>query len=183
MRFDGDIIITDPCYIIKEQDMSTKPKWDDFMDRPSYAGMSREQLVDCGFFEMQKKLNEAQKEWEKLNLDDWELCEYGEDMSLIGIENCVTSDTGYGDWSCTVFEEKSNKKLGEFCADSGMVGVFLLDDILKYNPKFDYHTEKPWTTTLIKDFHGEVDIITNENGDVVVVGAGNINFKSKQTGF
>lgn len=114
MRFDGDIIITDPCYIIKEQDMSTKPKWDDFMDRPSYAGMSREQLVDCGFFEMQKKLNEAQKEWEKLNPDDWELCEYGEDMSLIGIENCVTSDTGYGDWSCTVFEKNRTKNLESF---------------------------------------------------------------------
>ena len=139
MRFDGDIIITDPCYIINNDNAVKR--------------------------------------------DDWELCEYGEDMSVIGIKNCVTSDTGCGDWSCTVFEENSNKKLGEFCADAGMVGVFLLDDVLKYNPKFDYHTEKPWTTTLIKDFHGEVDIITNENFEVEVVGVGNINFKSKQTGF
>ena len=138
MRFDGDIIITDPCYIINDDNIAKR--------------------------------------------DDWELCEYGEDMSVIGIKDCVTSDTGCGDWSCTVFEENSNKKLGEFCADSGMVGVFLLDDILKYNPKFDYHTE-PWTTTLIKDFHGEVDIITNEDGEAEVVGVGNINFKSKQTGF
>lgn len=139
MRFDGDIIITDPCYIINDDNTAKR--------------------------------------------DDWELCEYGEDMSLIGIENCVTSDTGCGDWSCMVFEEGSNRKLGEFCADSGMVGVFLLDDVLKYNPKFDYHIENPYTTTLIKGFHGEVDIVMNEDGEAEVIGEGNVNFKSRQTGF
>ena len=65
-----------------------------------------------------------------------------------------------------------------------MVGVFLLDEILKYNPDFDYHINKKWTTTLIKDFDGEVYFDVDENEDEVkVVGKGNINFVGRQTGF
>ena len=29
--------------------------------------------------------------------------------------------------------------LGSFCADAGMATVFLLDEVLKHNPDFDYH--------------------------------------------
>lgn len=43
------------------------------------------------------------------------------------------------------------KNIGGFCADAGMVAVFLLDEVLKYNPNFDYHINRLWTTTLIKD--------------------------------
>lgn len=68
-----------------------------------------------------------------------------------------------------------------------MVGVFLLDEVLKYNPDFNYHIERPWTTTLIKNFDGEIDfeIVFHSNGDnsVSVVGRGNINFETRQTGF
>lgn len=86
--------------------------------------------------------------------------------------------------------------MGEFCADAGLVAVFLLDEVLKYNPNFDYHTERPWTTTLIKDFDGDIELSvvpftyidedTNEeceDSEVRVVGTGNINFYTTQTGF
>ena len=29
--FKGDILITDPCYICKDRDESTRPKWDDYI--------------------------------------------------------------------------------------------------------------------------------------------------------
>ena len=45
-----DIIITDPCYVIKE------------------------------------------------NTDDWEKCEYGDKMEVLGIKNYKVRDTIYGDW-------------------------------------------------------------------------------------
>lgn len=133
----GDIIITDPCYIIKD------------------------------------------------DTDDWELCSCGRNMKVLGINNYLCNSTIYGDWSCTTFEENSNRKMGEFCADAGLVAVFLLDEVLKYNPDFDYHKKRLWTTTLIKNFRGEVslELIENEYGEEVsVFGKGNVNFYTKQTG-
>jgi hypothetical protein len=188
MKFKGDIIITDPCYIM----------------RRNADGSSR---------------------------DDWDSCGYGDNMQALGIKTFLTSDTEYGDWSCTTVKdckeseailiklntnysklwntynnpkgkdqalidtlEKERKEiqesgkefvLGEFCADAGLVSVFLLEEVLKYNPEFNYHTEKPWTTTLIKDFDGDIEIThrgEGENREVSVVGKGNINFYTTQTG-
>ena len=141
MKFKGDIIITDPCYITRKKN----------------------ELTD----------------------DDWEACDYGENMSALGLTHSISRSTIYGDWSCTVYNIDTREELGEFCADAGMVAVFLLDEVLKYNPDFDYHIKRPWTTTLIKDFDGDVDFqIVEEDGEeeVLVVGKGNINFVGLQTG-
>jgi len=147
MKFKGDIIITDPCYITKD------------------------------------------------DTNDWELCEYGENMEKLGIKTYLTRNTIYGDWSCTTFNSDTHEPIGQFCADAGLVSVFLLDEVLKYNPNFDYHLNRPWTTTLIKDFDGEIEInvigveYKNEEGyteideEVRVIGKGNINFYTTQTGF
>ena len=121
-----------------------------------------------------------------------------ENMEQFGFTSYMCRNTIYGDWSCTTDTEKI---LGEFCADSRMVGVFLLEEVLKYNPEFDYHITRPWTTTVIKDFHGEVSFdvktiegIYEENTEywkkgekweertLEVVGTGNINFFTRQTG-
>lgn len=115
-NFDGDIIITDPCYIIRD---------------------------DGG----------------------WERSNHGDNMEAIGIHNHITHYTLYGDWSCTTFNSDTKEKIGEFCADAGRVSVLLLDEVMKYNPEFDYHINKPWTTTLIKDFRGVVEfVVVHEEG-------------------
>lgn len=108
--FDGDIIITDPCYIIRED-------------------------------------------------NDWGKCGYGSNMEMLGIKNYITRDTLYGDWSCTTFNSDTKEVIGEFCADAGLVSVFDLAEVLAYNPDFDYHTERTWTTTLVKDFKGTVQFV------------------------
>lgn len=151
MKFKGDIIITDPCYICKD--------------------------------------------------GDWHRCNCGDNMEILGINTYICRDTIYGDWSCTTFDSDTKECIGEFCADAGMVAVFLLDEVLKYNPDFDYHIKRPWTTTFIKDFDGEVNfkvVHTEgkyeedteywnkgdkwENDEVHVIGKGNINFVGRQTG-
>ena len=136
-----DIIITDPCYVIKE------------------------------------------------NTDDWEKCEYGDKMEVLGIKNYKVRDTIYGDWSCTTFNTDTKEPIGKFCADAGLVGVFSLKEILEYNPDFNYHVERKWTTTLIENFTGDVwfKIDTHEGSEyndksVHVIGNGNINFRTEQTG-
>lgn len=73
------------------------------------------------------------------------------------------------------------EKIGHFCADAGMVAVFLLDEVLKYNPDFDYHINREWTTTLIKDFDGEINYYVDD--DAHIIGVGNVNFFTTQTGF
>lgn len=142
MYFKGDIIITDPCYIIREKN----------------------ELTD----------------------NDWEACSYGDNMEVLGIHNYLCRNTIYGDWSCTTYNTDTDEELGEFCADAGLVSVFLLEEVLKYNPDFDFHIKRPWTTTLVKDFDGEIEIkeveVSNDV-EVHVVGTGNINFYTKQTGF
>lgn len=117
--FRGDIIITDPCYIIRAEQHGTTP----------------------------------------IYKDDWDACNYGENMEALGIYNYLTHGTLYGDWSCTTFNKITKEPIGDFCADAGLVSVFSLDEVLKYNPDFDWHTSRPWTTTWIKDFDGSVQIV------------------------
>jgi hypothetical protein len=119
---------------------------------------------------------------------DWDKCKYGTDMKkLDNITNYESSSTIYGDWSCTVYEgnieqhSNNNKTLGSFCADAGMVAVFELDEVLKYNPNFDNHINKKFTTTTIPNFNGEITI-ENINNSIHVIGKGNVNFYSIQTG-
>ena len=180
MKFKGDIIITDPCYIIKE-----------------------------------------------INSEDWDKCDFGDNMEVLGINHYISESTIYGDWSCTTWDlgNKDPKKfaddlcdfyiemertkglhgklsqeyknkleeldskfsnlkvLGKFCADAGLVAVFLLDEVLKYNPDFRYHINKPWTTTLIKDFDGEIEYYLDKETSAHILGTGNINFCTTQTGY
>ena len=211
VEFNGDIIITDPCYIIKERDESTRPKWDDFHPHKSiyeYPDYDEKTKTSKMFSENAAKLNKADEIWQKSNPDDWDVCNYGSNMESIGIHHYMTRDTLYGDWSCTTFDLDAKERIGEFCADAGLVSVLLLDEVLKYNPNFDYHKNKPWTTTLIKDFKGTVQFVVvytegvyedsteyHKKGDkwedysVEVVGHGinkktgkPINFVGKQTG-
>lgn len=155
MKFKGDIIITDPCYIIK--------KW-----------------------------NSAH--------NDWEQCECGQNMEVLGIHTYFTESTIYGDWGCTIYKitedpykvidnfvetkEKGYEcsKLGDFCADAGLVSVFLLDEVRKYNPNIDkWIEEHDWCVTKISDFDGEANYYVDKAGNAHIVGIGNINFFTIQT--
>lgn len=126
MEFDGDVIITDPCYIMRAEHHGTVP----------------------------------------ITEDDWDACECGSKMEALGINQYITRDTIYGDWGCTVYDTDTKQPMGEFCADAGLVSVFLLDEVLKYNPDFDYHKERGWTTTLIPDFKGTVQIVVERSEGV-----------------
>lgn len=189
-EFDGDIIITDPCYIEKEtKEVGKYPVMIDFLsykkesEYPDYKKLTKSEIknlddveqalfdlgIDESFLYKSKQYEEENKRYEKAleeyrnnNISDWEKCNYGSNMEVLGIHTYLTHDTIYGDWSCTTFNTDTNEILGHFCADAGLVSVFLLDEVLKYNPSFDYHLDRDWTTTLIKDFKGTVQIIIEE---------------------
>lgn len=122
--------------------------------------------------------------------DDWERCNYGSNMELLGSfinDKYATADTLYGDWSCTTYNADTKEKIGSFCADAGLVSVFSLAQVKAYNPKYSDIEEKPWCVTLIKDFTGDVTLkvkFDKENSEFIrcVEGVGSINFIGTQTG-
>lgn len=112
------------------------------------------------------------------------------DLHKVGINDYVIHSTIYGDWSCTVFNTDDYKTiLGEFCADSGMVCIVPLKDAIRLNSGYDKIKDKEWTRTIIHNFTGHVYLDFKTYGDdgakyeyVEVVGKGNVNFRSNQTG-
>lgn len=184
VHMEGDIIITDPCYIIRHRDESTRPKWEDYHKYSSlyeYPDYDKETGISNMFNDASEKLTKADEEWCKNNPDDKDSWD-NRDLSPFGFTDYLTHDTLYGDWSCHTFNSDTKEVIGKFCADGGMVGVFLLDEVLKYNPDYNDVDNAPFAVTLIKDFKG--DVWFERTDDILVVkGSGNINFKTAQTGF
>lgn len=212
MEFDGDILITDPCYIMKESaiDYSSIPSFWDYISQPKtvtrdgktyYRPPIHEDYPDCKdgksptLIAEQDAYNKAKEKWDSENMDDWTRCDYGNNMEIFGINHYMTRDTIYGDWSCTVFNSDTKKPIGRFCADAGLVSVFLLDEVTAYNPEYTVG-EHDHSATVIRDFKGTVQFVVKkyrskkyEDFYVEVVGKGinkktgeTINFVSKQTG-
>ena len=134
MKFKGTIIITDPCYIVKK---CTE-------ENPYPLQCAIDLIYSPNITEMIKQYNE----WETEH-DDWTKCKYGRNMEALGIHNYIEESTLCGDWKCITcettedpykvinklieaFEKDENyvveyPKLGNFCADSGMISVFNLE--------------------------------------------------------
>lgn len=187
MHFKGTIIITDPCYIVKK---CTEKN-------PHPFPWTKVNIKNHNVKEMVKQYTE----WEDSH-DDWRKCMYGSNMEALGISTYFTESTIYGDWGCSTYKIEENpyevvnnlveayeedynikcSKLGDFCADAGLVSVFLLDEVRKYNPDIDkWIEEHSWCITTISDFDGEVKYYVDKNNEAHIIGIGNINFFTAQT--
>ena len=189
MHFKGTIIITDPCYIVKK---CTKKN-------PHPFPLTEVNIKNPNIKEMIKQYNE----WEDSH-DDWRKCRYGTNMEALGISTYFTESTIYGDWGCSTYKIEENpyevvdnfveayeneedyeiecSKLGDFCADAGLVSVFLLNEVRKYNPDIDkWIEEHSWCVTTIPNFDGEVNYYVDKSNEAHIVGIGNINFFTAQT--
>lgn len=254
VRFVGDILITDPCYIIREDhkiNYNTHPNMEDYYSKYKIIGNGHkgyprpDMYEDVTWIDMKKPLranelpegyrtpdreaklidayetwirgtktknpnirrvpfsptyeteneayNKAVAKWETEQEDDWEKCCCGEAMEKLGLNTFIVCGTIYGDWSCTVFNSLTKEKMGEFCADSGQVGIFLMKEVLEYNPNLDLPKH---CATIIKNFDGHVRVNKKNNGkytydgeeydDIIAEVEGTsktLNFKSAQTGF
>lgn len=199
MYFKGTIVITDPCYIIRKNPIK-RPNEEDFglpasiISKPFNDYSTSEELAYEAALD--KYFEESRK------YDDWNKCDYGENMEVLGIHNYISESTIYG--GCTTYQTEEepkellesilrvlndnleNKEYGElpipdegkaiggFCA--GLVGVFLLE--LAYNPDWkSWIEEHSWCATII-----EVEYyIDKVNREAHIVGTGNINFYTNQT--
>ena len=129
-RFNGDILITDPCYIhqLLPDPEREKGFWDYFIGRP----FSKFETDNSGLF-------------------------------LYGLYNTLIGRTIYGDWSCTTYmkHKDGDIEIGHFCADAGLVGVFLLEEVEKFNPNFSrWLVRHAHCGTVISGFNGVVKAVT-----------------------
>lgn len=188
MQFKGTIIITDPCYIIKkctEKNPYPFPWTTINIESPNIGEMIKQYT-----------------EWENMH-DDWTKCEYGYNMEALGISTYFTESTICGDWDCATYKIEENPYevvnnfvevsekgedygikysiLGGFCADSGLVSVFNLDEVRKYNPGIDkWIASHDWCVTTIPDFEGDINYYVDKQDSAHIVGIGNINFFTDQ---
>ena len=113
--------------------------------------------------------------------EDWHRCEYGKNLETLNICTYITSGHGDKIGSDVVSLDKP-KKLGEFCSDSCMVSIMLLNEVRKYNLNFDKELGTH-CYAIIKDFEGEVELLEMEEDDgtdqrLYFVGKGNKNFRT-----
>jgi hypothetical protein len=185
MKFKGDIIITDPCYIIKDD--PEKDDWDlcNYGKNMEKLGINTYLTANTEYGDWScttiKDDPKSEKLLNELNKMYFEFFQNYNNPSIYKTEE--NRKKMYDEYMAERIKKEKEGELilGNFCADAGLVSVFLLDEVLKYNPKFDYHLNRNWTTTLIKNFDGNIEI-THKEGDISVVGKGNINFYTSQTG-
>lgn len=194
-EFEGNIIITDPLYIVKQdkfEDDTTKPKKEDYFPEnwtlpteEDYFNNTEKALIAkrCEY-----NYAHAIEEWRAALPNDWDICNYGNNMNHLGFNKFLIAETIYGFWSCATFNFENDTTIGRFISDSGLVGVFCLDEILKYNSGWDIHLSKPYCACMIPQFKGTIQIVNlggsySGDSDVRVVGKGSLNFYTKQIGF
>jgi hypothetical protein len=167
MYFKGTIIITDPCYLDIE---NVEDKLEGLFEETGYGDWSCTTFKDTP--EATALYNDYSREY----------------LTFFTAYNFGPQSPEEKEVMLNEYMEKhqafihSEAVLGQFCADGGMVCVALLDDVMKLNPEFSYDEESHWIT-VIPNFEGDVVIDWDDSTDSSkVIGKGNINFYTAQTG-
>ena len=184
MQFKGTIVITDPCYLDADMDQDL---WEasGYGDDLSVFGCSQWICKDTIYGDWSCTTYKGTSEEISKVVD--EIISLERELDTLD-ENALGNDPAYEIISkqlrslYKVMQEKF-PKLGKFCADAGMVCVVYLDEILKVNPAFkQFAQEHPWCVTIIPDFDGDIEYEVDDNTDAHIVGKGNVDFYTLQTG-
>ena len=170
------IVITDPCYLMPDCPIITDYNFDYQKDANLLTPDEQK--------EYERYSNDLEAYHQRIKeRDDWQICNYGMEMNKIGFHNCITSPTYIGDWCWLVNDNITGQVLGQFSADSGMVGVFLMEEIINYDKTLlDKLKRLQQCACIIENYTGTITIEkpTKKNSSARVRGVGNINFKSSE---
>lgn len=152
------IVITDPCYLRESHPSMEKSTIYGDWSCMVYPGKLEESELPNKWIEhylsFLKKRNNAKTEEEKTAIrEEWVKFKEG--------------------WKKNI--------LGEFCADSGQVGVFEWNRLSERDRQ--WVTDHPWCATVIEDFTGTVTFYDSDKETRHVIGEGNKPFFSVQSGF
>jgi hypothetical protein len=116
--------------------------------------------------------------------EDWEKCEYGEHMEKLGFTDFLYIE--YEEDVQEVVNVESQEKYGEICSDSCAMVVAYKEELANYNPDYEKDLGGEDNRAIIDNFDGEVtsELVPYkdddyEGEDTVIVGTGNISFKSR----
>lgn len=184
MKFKGTIVITDPCYLDNGLSLDLWEK-SSYGEDLSVFGCSQwicENTIygDWSCFTYKGKSNEVIKQIKKW---DYSYMKFLRDYHNPNITS-EERDVLYNNFKSEKAKFLKWNTLGQFCADAGMVCVVYLDEVLKVNPEFkEWAKTHSWCVTIIEDFDGDITYEVDENTEAHIVGIGNINFYTSQSGF
>lgn len=185
MKFKGTIVITDPCYL--KHDSLDRSYWEnsEYGENLSVFGCSQWISEDtlygdwsCNTYKgTLDEIKQARETWDKYYFTFF--AKYNNpDISEVEKAQLLEEYKQY--------EKQFNSEhtLGSFCADAGMVCVVYLDEVLAVNPTFkQWASEHTWCATIIENFDGNIEYEVDEHNEAHIVGTGNINFYTSQSGF
>lgn len=126
-----DIIITDPCYFVKDKDWGLNTGFDFEKMKINLPEFSDYIWINTGFGDGSGTVFQSDKVLSQYELEE----------AIIKLRQ---------------EEELPNfSELGKFGVDSGTFGAFFYDEVLKYNPDFALDVGS-WCYTIIPDFRGAI---------------------------
>ena len=99
------------------------------------------------------------------NPGDWDKCVRGNKMEALGLDNYATMFSVQPDIVWAVVQPTANEKnpfnhIGKFYVSTGTASVFLLSEVLKYNPDYDIRENvNQQLATIIEHFNGNIKIM------------------------
>lgn len=145
MKFQGNIYITDPNYIVLNEDWADEEGFDPM-----------DEMIHCPEFSdyLMKSTGVGDGAWSVYECQS---------HSLSAIE-AIIENKDYGNYQV----------IGEFSVDSASACVVYQHEVDIYNPSFmEEFRDKPHCRTLIRDFDGEIEPYYDTEGELHWIGIGN----------
>lgn len=164
-----DILITDPCYIIRDgQDGYDKGITDDDWYRCDY-GSDMESLGIKDYINSMTGIGDGS--WKVYKTDG------DPDAALEKIRELEDNESlGDEKWDKIAEYLETFEDIGSYGADAGETNVFTMPSLESYNPKVREWLESHfWCGALIPGFSGTIET-RDVNGELHIIGKGNINF-------
>lgn len=102
----------------------------------------------------------------------WERAYCGTKLELFGFKNFICEEITSGESFYELYINKKRTPSGYFTSKTGIIGVFQLDEIIKFNPYFmDYYNYHMEDFAVINNFDGDVRVSRevyweNENSEI-----------------
>lgn len=154
------LVITDPYYL-----------------KDSYALMKRNTIYgdwSCMVYKGKREENSLPKQWDEKYFKFFS--EYNSKPLIYSLYEREKRRIEFKEFKKKWLNEHC---LGEFCADTGMVGVFNWN--IMHPKDREWCKNHPWCAAIIENFSGDIDFEV-EDKSVYVVGKGNFDFFSTQSG-
>ena len=183
MKFKGTILITDPCYLDHN---SGEDLWFESScgEDLSVYGCSQWISESTIYGDWSCHTYKGLKEEVQQNIEEWNThyMNFFRKYNAKGVSQ-EERDKLLAEYRAFSKEFKAEHTYGAFCADAGMVCVVYLDEVLKVNPGIQDLIDKcPHCVTIIEDFDGDIRYEVGDDDDAHIVGIGNKNFYTSQSG-